>query len=134
MVPERVGGVLGLGAPLGCAMECLGVAIVFVTVLKAWFKSLQVGPSGSHISGPMAVMWDHLSPYARRRLLKLRRARVPAVLLQVVALCFLGGLVDEWNVCLDGIEFFAGIGTIASGLERRGLNSFAFDINNTGPG
>lgn len=53
----------------------------------------------------------------KQRLWKLRNNGVPGVMLELVALCFLAGYIDD-NLTFNVVEFFAGINASSATLTR----------------
>lgn len=67
-----------------------------------------------------------LSRPARKELYRLRCCGLPAVLLQIVAACFICGLI-EGQPPLDGVEFFAGKKAVTCSLRRHGLRIASYE-------
>ena len=63
--------------------------------------------SGPSMQAMKPCLFDALSHGQKCRLHLLFRFGVPSVMLQMVALCFLAGLIDG-NFAFDSVEFFAG--------------------------
>lgn len=70
--------------------------------------------------------FDGLSDGAVKCVQLLRSAGIPPVGLQLVALCYLAGLV-EGQATFDLVEFFAGQQSICRGFRARGLRAYAFE-------
>ena len=65
--------------------------------------------------------------YGRTTLKLLHSKGIPIVALQLIALCYAGGLIPEepWHDC---VEYFAGAKAITHALRGRGLRAESFEL------
>ena len=71
--------------------------------------------------------WEKLSKSQKQCLRHLRMGGVPAVLVQLVALCCLAGLIEGLPT-LDSVEYFAGMMAITNSLIFQGFIAEAFEL------
>ena len=74
------------------------------------------------------MRFDHLAPWQKRRLWRLKQNHVPCVALQLVALIWIANIPTEET--LDFAEFFAGRMAVTCAVAARGFRTIAFEIKN----